>query len=85
MYLEMTECHIPFQVTVTLTSDLVLRIFCVRSISLIFSEVGIPNLVCVYICILGWGSVTYHFQGTVTLNSDLVLIIIVSGAYLLYY
>ena len=27
--------------------------YCVRSISLIFFEVGIPNLVC--ICILGWG------------------------------
>ena len=68
-------------VTVTLTSDLVLRNYCVRSISLIFFEVGIPNLVC--ICILGWGSVTYHFWVTVTLTSDLVLMIIVSGAYLL--
>ena len=48
-----------------------------------FFEVGIPNLVC--ICILGLGSVTYHFRVTVTLTSDLVLIIIVSGAYLLYY
>ena len=55
----------------------------VRSISLIFFAVEIPNLVC--ICILGWGSVTYHFWVTVTLTSDLVLIIIVSGAYLLYY
>ena len=69
-----------FQVTVTLTSDLVLRII-VSSISLIFFEVGIPNLV--YICILGWRNVTYHFRVTVTLTSDLVLIIIVSGAYLL--
>ena len=73
--------HIPFRVTVTLTSDLVLRIFCVPSISLIFFEVGIPNLVC--ICILGWWSLTYYFRATVTLTSDLVLIIIVSGAYLL--
>ena len=55
----------------------------VRSICLIFIEVGIPNLVC--ICIFGWGSVTYHFRVTMTLTSDLVLIIIVSGAYLLYY
>ena len=77
MYLEMTECHIPFLVTLNLTSDLVLRI--IVSISLIFFEVGIPSLVC--ICILVWGKVTYHFQGTVTLTSDLVLIIIVSGAY----
>ena len=50
--------------------------YCVRSLCLIFFEVGIPNLAC--ICILGWGSVT------VTLTSDLVLIK-VSGAYLLYY
>ena len=82
MHLEMTECHIQFRVTVTLTSNLVLRII-VLSISLIFFEVGIPNLVC--ICILGWRSVTYHFRVTVTLTSDLVLIIILSGAYLLYY
>ena len=76
--------HIPFWVTVTLTSDLVLRVFVfLRSISLIFFEVGIPNLVC--ICILGWWSLTYYFLTSVTLTSDLVLIIIVSGAYLLYY
>ena len=75
--------HKAFWVTVTLTSDLVLIIFCVWSISLIFIEVGIPNLVC--ICILGWWSLTYYFLATVTLTSDLVLIIIVPGAYLLYY
>ena len=57
--------------------------FRVRSISPLFFEVGIPNLVCGYI--LGWGSVAYHFRVTVTLTSDLVLRIIVSGAYLLYY
>ena len=57
--------------------------FRVRSISPIFFEVGIPNLVCGYI--LGWGSVAYHFRVTVTLTSDLVFRIIVSGAYLLYY
>ena len=57
--------------------------FCVWSISLIFLEVGIPNLEC--ICILGWWSLTYYFLATVTLTSDQVLIIIVSGAYLLYY
>ena len=74
--------HIPFWVIVTLTSDLVLRIF-VFGAYLIFFEVGIQNLVC--ICILGWWSLTYYFLATVTLTSDLVLIIIVSGAYLLYY
>ena len=59
--------------------------FRVRSISPIFFEVGIPNLVCG--CILGWRSVAYYFQVTVTLTltSDLVFRIIVSGAYLLYY
>ena len=59
--------------------------FRVWSISPIFFEVGIPNLVCGYI--LGWRSVAYHFRVTVTLTltSDLVFIIIVSGAYLLYY
>ena len=50
--------------------------YSVRCISLLFFEVGIPNFVC--ICILGWGSVTYHFRVTVTLTSGLVLIIIVS-------
>ena len=36
-------------------------------------------------CILGWLSVSYHLRVTVTLTSDLVLIIIVSGAYLLLF
>ena len=59
--------------------------FRVRSISPIFFEVGVPNLVCGYI--LGWRSVAYHFRVTVTLTltSDLVFRIIVSGVYLLYY
>ena len=57
--------------------------FRVRSISPIFFEVGIPNLVCGYI--LGWGSVAYHFRVTVTLTSDLVFRIIVSGAYLILF
>ena len=57
--------------------------YCVRSISLIFFEVGIPNLVCE--CIMGWQSVTYNFQVTVTLTSDLVFGIILSQAYFLYY
>ena len=57
--------------------------FRVRSISPIFFEAGISNLVCG--CILGWRSVTFHFRVTVTLTSDLVFRIIVSGAYLLYY
>ena len=54
--------------------------FRVRSISPIFFEVGIPNLVCGYI--LGTGSVAYHIRVTVTLTltSDLVFRIIVSEA-----
>ena len=56
---------------------------CVWCISPIFFEVGIPNLMCG--CILGWRSVAYHFQVTVTLTPDLVFILIVSGAYHLYY
>ena len=56
--------------------------FRVRSISPIFFEVGILNLVCGYI--LGWRSVAYHFRVTVTLTSHLVLRIIKSQAYLLY-
>ena len=91
--------HFRVTVTLTLTPDLVFRIilsiayllyylrsrFRVRSISPIFFEVGIPNLVCGYI--LGWRSVAYHFRVTLTLTltSDLVFRIIVSGAYLLYY
>ena len=78
----MTECHIPFRVTVTLTYNLVSRIIVFRAY-LIFFVVGIPNFVC--LCILGLGECHYHFRVTVTLTSDLVLIIIVSGAYLLYY
>ena len=60
-----------------------LKNYCVRRIFLIFFEVRIQNLVC--ICILGRWSATYHFRVTMTLTSDLDLIIIVSGAYFLYY
>ena len=81
--------HFQVTVTLTLTSDLAFLVItmsvplCVRCISPIFFEVGIPNLMCG--CILGLRSVTYHFQVTVTLTFDLVFRIIVSGAYLLYY
>ena len=82
MYLEMTECHIPFQITVTLTFDLVLRMI-LLSAYLIYSLRKEFQIWCVY---ASWdGDVTYHFRVTVTLTSDLVLMIIVSGAYLLYY
>ena len=53
---------------------------CVWSTSLIFFEVGIPNLVCkcssdgnlVYEGILEWRIVPFHFLVTVTLTSDQV-------------
>ena len=38
-----------------------------------------------YECILEWLSVLYHLRVTATLTSDLILIIIVSGAYLLLF
>ena len=53
--------------------------YCVRSISLILFEIGIPNLVCG--CILGWWSVMYHLLVIVTLTSDLVFRIIMLGAF----
>ena len=82
MCLGMEESHIPFSGHCDL--DLWPSFNnCVRSISLILFEIGIPNLVCE--CILGCWSVLCHLQVTMTLTSDLVLIIIVSGAYLLYY
>ena len=47
--------HLPVTVTLNLTSDIVFRIFvsniCVRRVSLILFEIGIPNFVCA--CILG--------------------------------
>ena len=49
-----------FLVTVTLTSDLVLKSYCVQSISAILFDVGIPNLVCGFL--LGWRSGAYHFE-----------------------
>ena len=83
MHLGMVESHILFLSHFDLDLRPSFNDNCVRSISLLLFEIGIPNLVCE--CILGWLSVLYHLQVTVTLTSDLVLIIIVSGAYLFYY
>ena len=85
MHLEMTGCHMPFLGYCDLDLWPSFKNYCVWSISLIFFELGIPNLVCG--CILGKRSVMYHFWVTVTLTltSDLVFRIIVSGAYLLYF
>ena len=80
MHLGIAECH-HIQVTVTLTSEIVLRTIELWSTSLIFFEVGIPNLVCK--CILD--AIPFHFLVTVTLTSDLVpRICVKSGAKLLY-
>ena len=67
----------------TLTSELVLRTTELWSTSLIFFEVGIPNLVCK--CTLESRIVPIHFPVTVTLTSDLVSrVCIKSGAKFLY-
>ena len=60
MHTGIGKCHLPFWVTVTLTSDLVLMII-VSGAYLILFEIGIPILV--YESILGWWSVLYHFMG----------------------
>ena len=83
MHLGMVESHILFSGHCDLDLCPSFNNNCVRSISLILFEKGIPNLVCE--CILGWLSVLYHLRVTVTWTSGLVLIIIVSGAYLFYY
>ena len=49
-----------FWVTVTLTSDLVLKNYCVQSIFPILFDVGIPNLGWWFL--LGWRSGAYHFE-----------------------
>ena len=43
-----------------------------KSLALRAPVVGIPNLACE--CIMGWRSVTFHFQVTVTLTFDLVFL-----------
>ena len=60
MHLGMTECHITFSGHCDLNLWPSFKNYCFQSISLIFFEIGIPNLVC--ICILGWWSVTYHLR-----------------------
>ena len=49
-----------FWVTVTLTSDLVFKNYCVQSISPILFDVGFPNLGWWFL--LGWQSGAYHFE-----------------------
>ena len=83
MHLRMTECHLSFSGHCDLDLRPSFKNYCVRSLSPIFFEVGIPNLVCGYI--FGWWSVAYHFWVSVTMTSTLVFRIIISGAYLIYY
>ena len=88
-------CHVPYLSHCDLDLDFwpSFKNYCVWSSSLIFFELGIPNLVCKCIldgnllceCILEWRIVPFHFPVTVTLTSDLVSrICIKSGAKLLY-
>ena len=59
-------CQVPFLSHCDL--NLVSRIIVFVSYPILF-VVGVINLVCG--CILGWGSLVYHFQVTVTLTSFL--------------
>ena len=79
MHLWTVICRVFFGVTVTLTSDLVIRINMSDQNNILF-ELRIPNLVCG--CILGWQSVIYQVLG----HCDLGFFsrIIVPGAYLLH-
>ena len=81
MHLRMVECLVPFTGHCDLDLWPSFNNNCVRSISLLSFEIGIPNLVCE--CILGWWSVLYHLQVAVTLTSGLVFRKIMSRAYLI--
>ena len=70
MHLGMVECLVPFTGHCDLDLWPSFNNNCVRIISLLLFEIGIPNLV--WECILGWWSVLYHLQVTVTLTSGLV-------------
>ena len=83
MHLGMVKSHILFSGHCDFDLSSCFNNNCVRSISLILLEKGIPNLVCE--CIFGWLSVLYHVRVTVTLTSDIVLKINVLGAYLFYF
>ena len=62
-------CDVPFLGHCDLDPRTSFNNNCIRSISLILFEIGIPIFVCE--CILGWWSVCYHLWVTVTLTSDL--------------
>ena len=81
MHLGMGKCHLPFSGHCDLDLWPSFNDNCVRSISLILFEIGIPILV--YECILGWWRVLYHFIGHCDLDLCLVFRKIVSGAFLI--
>ena len=69
MHLGLGECHSPFSGHCDLDLWPSFNNNCVRSITFILFEIGIPILVCE--CILGWWSVLFHLWVTVTLTCDL--------------
>ena len=76
----MPECHKPFLVTVTLTSDLVFKNYCVQSISPILFDVGIPNFRVVIPLGMAEWCIPFCVTLTLTLTSGLI-----SGVFVLYY
>ena len=70
IHLGMVVCLVPFTGHCDLDLWPSFNNNCVRSISLLLFEIGIPNFACE--CILGWWSVLYHLQVTVTLTFCLV-------------
>ena len=83
MQLWMAECHIPFLVTMTLTSDLVCRIIVSRTYLLYYLRW--ESQICCMDTSLD-ADVWYSILGHCELDQyDLVSRIIMSGAYLLYY
>ena len=83
MHLGMVECLVPFSVTVTLTSDLVLII--IVSGAYLFYYLRKESQIWCVNASWGGGMTCTILQVTVTLTSGLVFRKIMSRAYLLYY
>ena len=84
MHMWMAKYQVPFPGQCDLDLWLSFKKNHVQSISFLFFEVGIPNLM--FESILGWQSAAYHTWASKTLTFDLVSWIrIESGAYLLYF
>ena len=85
MHIGMPECHKAFCITLTLTSDLVLRIILSR-VYLLYSLRQEFQIWCVYASwICGVSHTIFVVTVTLTMTSDLVLIIILSGVYLILF